>query len=82
MSVCLVSCFICCYAECHCAKCSNVECCPAECRYAECHGAKCWVQNALNYKRYKAPISRCYSKGSKMTNADQNGAKNASKTKI
>ncbi len=44
--LCLVSCFIYCYAECHYDKCRNsvcryAKCRNSECRYAECHYAEC-----------------------------------------
>ncbi len=39
VSLCWVSCFINCYAECRYAECRYAECRYAECRYAECLGA-------------------------------------------
>ncbi len=50
MSLCWVSQFIYCYAECHFAECRYAECHYAECRgaYAECHYAErrgaLWIQ--------------------------------------
>jgi hypothetical protein len=41
MSLCLVSRFIYCYAECHYAECRYAGCRYAECRYARCRYAEC-----------------------------------------
>ncbi len=41
MSLCRVSRFIYCYAECRYAECRYAECRYAECRYAECCYAEC-----------------------------------------
>ncbi len=39
LSIIMLSVFIYCYAECHCAECRYTKCHYAECGYAECHGA-------------------------------------------
>jgi len=39
LQLCWVSCFICCYAECHYAECGYAECHYDKCRYADCRGA-------------------------------------------
>ncbi len=52
MSLCRVSRFIYCYAECRYAECRCAECCYAECRYAECRYAECHAECRYAECRY------------------------------